>query len=273
MPGGNDPLYVEARRALLDALDALGSQREAVTIVGAQAIYLHTGEGDLAVAPYTTDGDLSLAPASLSDSPTIAESMHAAGFSPQDQPGSWRSPTGIEIDLMVPSALGGKGSRGARLGPHGKRAARKAKGLEATLVDRSKMRIASLSDADSRQCEAWVAGLSALLVAKLHKIAERIGSPGRQADKDALDVLRILRHAPTDHLATSLANLLHDPTAATVTQEAVGFLRELFASPDAPGAQMAARATEGLEVADEITTSCALLSKDLLSRLAESSVN
>ncbi len=116
MPGGNDPLYVEARRALLDALDALGSQLEAVTIVGAQAIYLHIGEGDLAVAPYTTDGDLSLAPASLSDSPTIAESMHAAGFSPQDQPGSWRSPTGIEIDLMVPSALGGKGSRGARLG-------------------------------------------------------------------------------------------------------------------------------------------------------------
>ncbi len=129
------------------------------------------------------------------------------------------------------------------------------------------MQIDSLSDTDSRHCEAWVAGLGALLVAKLHKIAERIGSPGRQADKDALDVLRILRHASTLDLATSLANLLDDPTAATVTQEAVGFLRELFASPDAPGAQMAARATEGLEVADEITMSCTLLADDLLSSL------
>jgi hypothetical protein len=33
-----DPLYVVARAALLDALDALGGQRDAVVLVGAQAI-------------------------------------------------------------------------------------------------------------------------------------------------------------------------------------------------------------------------------------------
>jgi hypothetical protein len=34
-----EPLYVAAREALLDALDALGDQREALILAGAQAIY------------------------------------------------------------------------------------------------------------------------------------------------------------------------------------------------------------------------------------------
>jgi len=55
-----DPLYVAARRVLLDALQALGEQRNAVVLVGAQAIYLRVGEADfeVTVAPYTTDADL-----------------------------------------------------------------------------------------------------------------------------------------------------------------------------------------------------------------------
>jgi hypothetical protein len=52
----HDPEYVAARRVLLDALEALGPHRKAVVLVGAQAIYLHVGEGDMAVAPFTTDG-------------------------------------------------------------------------------------------------------------------------------------------------------------------------------------------------------------------------
>jgi len=43
---------------------------------------------------------------------------------------------------------------------------------------------------DPRSFELRVAGPAALLVAKLHKIAERSGT-ARQSDKDALDVLRI----------------------------------------------------------------------------------
>ena len=49
MTGAPDPLYVLARAALLDALEALGPQRDATILVGAQAIYLHTGDIDLAV--------------------------------------------------------------------------------------------------------------------------------------------------------------------------------------------------------------------------------
>lgn len=54
--------YVRARRVLLDALAALGAQRNAVILVGAQAIYLQVGEADLAVAVMTTDAELALDP-------------------------------------------------------------------------------------------------------------------------------------------------------------------------------------------------------------------
>jgi len=94
---------------------------------------------------------------------------------------------------MVPEALAGPGKQGARLGTHGKRAARRAKGLEGTLVDREKRRITCLDPTDTRTATVWVAGPAALLVAKIHKIAERVVTQDRVRDKDALDVLRLLR--------------------------------------------------------------------------------
>ena len=63
MSGGPDPLYVRARIALLDAADALSEQLDAVVLVGAQAVYLHTGDADFATAEYTTDADFCVAPA------------------------------------------------------------------------------------------------------------------------------------------------------------------------------------------------------------------
>lgn len=64
-----DELYVVARCVLIDALEALGPHREALVVVGAQAIYLRAGEADLVVAPYTTDGDLALDPDLLAEIP------------------------------------------------------------------------------------------------------------------------------------------------------------------------------------------------------------
>lgn len=81
--------------------------------------------------------------------------MTGAGFRLQEleeerpEPGTWeevvevdRQALTVQVDLIVPegAALGG-GRRGARLGPHGKRAARKAIGLEAALVDHSPMTV------------------------------------------------------------------------------------------------------------------------------------
>src|SRR5439155_13892652 len=99
-------------RGLLDALDALGEQRDAVVLVGAQAIYLHTGDTDLAVPAFTTDGDLAIEPARLKPQPKLAEAMERAHFRPGIQPGRWYCElsepgvlTSIPDDLMDPELM------------------------------------------------------------------------------------------------------------------------------------------------------------------------
>jgi hypothetical protein len=156
MPGVPDPLYVRARATLLDAADALSEHF--VVLVGAQAIYLHTGDADLTVAEFTTDADLTISPAELADAPLLADLLVAHGFTPREHPGGWQSRDGVYVDIMVPEALAGPGTRGARLGPHGKRAARRAKRLEGALVDREKRSIPALDSADGREVGMWVAG-------------------------------------------------------------------------------------------------------------------
>jgi hypothetical protein len=138
-----DPRYVQARRVLLDALFALAPHGAAIIVAGAQAIYLHTGDADFAIAPFTLDGDVAINPSLLGDDPQLEAAMRGAGFdlSPQTEghvePGIWVTSALIEghrelipVDLIVPEgAVGGR--RGARLGVHGNRAARRIPGLEA----------------------------------------------------------------------------------------------------------------------------------------------
>ncbi len=265
MPGARnpEPEYVAARRVLLDALEAIGKHRKAVVLVGAQAIYLHAGEGDLAVAPYTTDGDLAIDPRELDDEPALAATLEAAGFELTVRPGTWTL-RAVQIDLLVPASLGGSGRRGARLGVHGTEVARKAMGLEAAVVDHSLHRIAALDPADTRSFDVAVAGVASLMIAKLHKIAERRDDVQRRQDKDGLDVLRLLRFADTDNLAGTLMKLAAHPIATKVTQEACAFLQDLFADRAAVGAQMAIRASVGLEDEAAIALSCETLARRLL---------
>lgn len=271
MPGDPDQAYVLARRVLLDALDALEDQRDAVILVGAQAIYLHTGDADLAVAPYTTDADVAIDPEKLQVDPKLGEALGETGFHADAQNvGTWITSRpfedrhiDVQVDLMVPEAVGGPGRRGARLGEHGKSAARKAKGLEAALVDRQIKSIAALDDEDTRVLRVAVAGPAALLVAKLHKIAERMDPADRRQDKDALDVFRLLR-LDAQELADGIRTILSNEVAADVTEEAISALQDLFSEPPQTGAQMAARAVASLEPAETIAASCAALSQELL---------
>jgi hypothetical protein len=264
VPGAPDPLYVRARRALLDALDALEPHLDAIVLVGAQAVYLYTADTELAVAEYTTDADLAVSPGDLADSPLIGDALTASGFTPRVHPGGWLSPDGIYLDVMVPDALAGPGTRGARLGAHGKRAARRAKGLEATLVDRERRTIVALDPTDSRAREIWIAGPAALIVAKLHKIGERVGAQDRVRDKDALDLYRLFQAVPTEQLADGMRRLRTHALSSDVTAEALVTLRTLFTRRDAEGVEMTARAAGDPANGDVMRASMVALATDLL---------
>src|SRR3954453_967506 len=266
MPGERDPLYIQARRVLLDALVALADHRRAVILVGAQAIYLHTREADIAVAEYTTDGDIALDPSLLADDPKLDALMSRAGFSATGQPETWTGPDNVTIDLMVPAAAA-TGRRGARLGPHGNTVARRGRGLEGALVDQDVMTISALDDRDTRIIQVTVAGSAALLVAKLHKIVDRQADARRTDDKDAWDVYRLLQVVPTSDLASRTRRLLGDSQSREVTQEALTHLKTMFGTPESAGSRMAARAVELLEDPKTVAASCAALATELLDTL------
>lgn len=273
-PGASD-LLIQARSALLDALEALREHRDAIVLIGAQAIYLHTGRADIALAEATKDSDLALDTRHLGNYPRIEQAMSAAGFS-QDmaggQPGAWLSPSGVPVDLMVPEALAGTpGSqrRGARIPPHSKTATRRAVGLEAAVVDHAPMEVAALAPGDDRRCMVEVAGPAALLVAKLHKLGERRATPRRLEDKDAHDVYRLFVAISTDDLAAAMRRLIGDPLCGAVSEQAMACLREMFASgPEALGSVMAGRAEEGIGEPATVAASVALLSADLVAAMA-----
>ena len=145
------------------------------------------------------------------------------------------SPDGILVDLMVPEALAGPGSRGARLTPHGKKTARRATVLEGALIDRKPMEVTSLDPRVERSVAMLVAGPAALLVAKVHKIAERSETRDRASNKDALDVLRLLQAIDTPPVAAGLAQLADHELSAAVTTEALSQLAPLFGTPEAIG--------------------------------------
>ncbi|MBW6469168.1 MAG: hypothetical protein ACNA76_06800 [Anaerosomatales bacterium] len=277
--------YVVARRALLDALEALQGHRDALVLVGAQAIYLHTGAAQFAVAEFTTDGDVAIDPRLLSGDPEIASAMRKAKFfldmrDGRELVGVWASmreiagvPAKVTVDLLVPDALGGAGRRAARVPQHEKGSMLKVHGLEAALVDNSVMSIGSLEATDARSFTMKVAGPTALLISKTIKLSERVtagalerGRPDRVKPKDALDVLRLLQAIPSAQLAEGFAGLLVDETAGPVTSEALGRLPGLFGDADSPGSQLAAEAAAP-EPSDVIAASCAALCRELLDAL------
>lgn len=255
-----DPLYIAARRVLLDALSALVDHRDAVIIAGAQAIYLRTGSADLdtSVAPYTTDADLVLNPGNLGPEPPIHETMQQAGFQRSSEPGIWTMSqqvngrdTLVSVDLLVPQAVAGPGRHAARLPPHDRRVARRTPGLEAALTDNSEEPIASLEPhIDTRATRVLVAGVGALLVAKSHKLNDRSadaahGKAHRLKPKDAGDIIRLMRSSSPVTVGTKLGSLADDPAIGPSVREGVNHLRRLFERPRAQGVDLAVTALDG----------------------------
>ncbi len=252
-PGELDIEYVDARRVLLDALVAIGSQIGAVTLIGAQAVYLRTHDRLADYQPYTTDADLVLDPGQLTDLPTLGDAMRNAGFVLTDEPGIWEArfdrqgadeQIAVPVDLIVPQSIASSvGRRSARLpGGHGKNTARKSTGVEGALVDRSPIEISSLDAGDSRRIVVDVAGEAALLVAKLHKLGDRLARPDRLQPKDAGDVYRLFDVVDPDEMAGRLQILLADDRSAATTQQAIAYGDVIFDGPNSVGVDLASRA-------------------------------
>lgn len=260
-----DELNLAARRVLLDALIALEDHREALTVVGAQAVYLRTEQAAISSAAYTSDGDISIDPETLGEQPLLEEAMRAAGFSlkPDDrgnpQVGLWQrteqvghTEVGVEVDLLVPEGLapGNKKKRRTEMPPHDAWAAKKVPGLEVAAVDRSLLTIRSLAPEDPRSVEAYVAGPAALLVAKAFKLQERIadaqrGKPERLSAKDAGDVYRIMASVPVGQVSSAFTSLRTDPRVGQIAVTGLQHLRELFGAAATTGTDLAVQALAG----------------------------
>ncbi len=139
------------------------------------------------------------------------------------------------------------------------------------------MTISALDPADLRRREILVAGPGALLVAKIHKIQERLAEARRATGvaKDALDVVRLLRGCREEDTAARLQGLLSGASSgdrvreatAAVTAEAVESLRAEFGVTAGRGCSLAAAAAVGAMEEAELRASTVELTRRLLGRL------
>lgn len=265
------PEYVAARRVLLDALEAMTDHLPSLILVGAQAVYHHTGKTDLNVPLMTTDADLAIDTRGLADVPEIGAVLRGAGFVPGPNPGHWVAATDVAVDLMVVPHQAGthrESARAARLAPHDRLTARIARGLEPALVDHERVTIGALEPVGDRTFDLAIAGAAALLVAKVIKISERLGQSDRQPDrlkeKDALDAFRLLQAVETADLVLGLTKHRSEPNAAAVADEAVQILRLHATSPRGRIAHLAASAAGGDAT---VAPAFAALCNDLLAAL------
>lgn len=226
------PEYIAARRVLLDALAALEDHLDNLILVGAQAVYHHTGDSNLNVPLMTTDADLAINAVDLAEAPEIGGVLRAAGFVPGPNPGHWVAMSDVAVDMMVVPHQAGTSkaaARAAQLTPHERFTARIARGLEPALIDNQTVLITALETSDFRRFELRVAGPAALLTAKSIKIGERLVQSDRQPDrlkeKDALDSFRLLQAVETANLVIGFQRHAADDHAAVVSAEAIDLLR------------------------------------------------
>lgn len=279
------PAYVAARRTLLDAVDALGPHQDALVVIGAQAVYLRTQTVTIeGIAPMTTDADLALDAMILGEVPPLEQLMDQAGFRRHpSQVGTWLETVEVEstqytvaVDLLVPDKVAlGSSRRDAGLKGHAPKTARRTVGLEAALIDSDFLNIPSLEN-DGRSAAIRVAGPGALLVAKLHKIAEREaelkGRPkgrNRLLDKDAGDVYRLFQATDLDEMTGRLRHAIADQRSAAVTGEAIKYLVGLFGRQGNLGIEMAIRSLGGSIAASTVTAVCVGYCEGVLTRMKD----
>jgi hypothetical protein len=123
-----------------------------------------------------------------------------------------------------------------------------------------------LESSDERALDVRVAGASALVVAKVHKISERHGTD-RQTDKDALDVLRLLRGTETHDLADRWQKLLTDKPLGGGSEIGVGVARGAVRQAAGSASRWPFAPLECSPNPGEIAASCEALAADLLAAI------
>lgn len=242
-----DKGLVLARTVLLTGLSVLGPQREALTVVGAQAVFEHTrGRTDIPFT-LTIDADTSVAPSLVDPSFDIGRAMAAAGFiAHHDRPGIWGLPglgdKTVGFDLLVPGAVAGPGRRGARVPGQDRHAIGRADGLELSLLDREE-RVISALDGPGRSVEAYVAGPAALMCAKAYKLHERLaealtGGRNRVKPKDAADVWRLMMVSEPERARFVFVDGERNSTLGEAVRKGRSYLEELF-GPTGAGLSLA----------------------------------
>lgn len=202
------PEIVASRKLLLEVLYLLREQSDALTVLGAHAVFEQTKSViDLPAMDSTNDADLGVVPELLLPVPLLNEVMDSAGLEPASpsRPGVWGLKSEHEmsiherltIDLIAPASVAGSGRRSAEVGPHGRRSVSKTTGTELSLIDRQWMTIGSFDDQEP-DGEGYVAGAAALICAKAYKIADRLDpaelerNPKRFKPKDVTDLFRLM---------------------------------------------------------------------------------
>ncbi len=212
-------------------------------VIGAQAVYEHTRH--LADVPptATSDGDLTVDPRLVSDRPLVADAMIAAGFHPArpERPGIYSltptapggQPVPPTVDLIAPEALAGTGTRGARMGVHGKSSVGRARGVEMALLDKQVHRFGPIGASGRAAVDVAVAGVAALVCAKSWKLHERFaaadaGKPSRFRSKDAADMWRLMAVSNTSEVRATFERCERHPDFGATCHEARRALTEMF---------------------------------------------
>ena len=131
-------------------------------------------------------------------------------------------------------------------------------------MSRNPMNVRALADGDDRSYDINVAGPAALLVAKVHKLSDRIDAEDNRRinTKDAFDVFRLLQAVETMELIDEVDLLTATEVSAEVTAEAMAGFRELFGTPTSVGTLLVADHVMGIEDRDVIIASSVALNQE-----------
>lgn len=235
----------QSRRLLITTIQALGDHAKAMTVVGAHAVHVWVQKkwGPIDMES-TRDGDLVLNPLFIAEDPKIMDLMAEIGLEPvrPERPGiygpvserglSWEQRT--TVDLLVPEIYAGAKGRSARILGQG-RATTRAYGLELAIHDRTLTRISTSDNLPQLSVDVHVAGPAALLIAKAHKVSERLRDASKRPDrlrpKDSGDIALLMMVSDGAEIASIMRRKVYEfAEIGAVVDEGAQYLVEMYSA-------------------------------------------